>query len=445
MANFIFLSLDGCDSIKHAKISVKFDNKNKGKARISFRIIFALSEINNDSGFYILIKNDRDPVKFLSIDWEYNKYLKTNQFIRAAGAYGLKLRCDLRHCTVFTIEELRENPELEKVTAIHPNEIACVQVHYKDCPDELRGIVKEEDILLEIKASRIKKIQKEISSVIRFEPSDKSPVYIIQFRIEFDDFIPKETLEYWKRSNESWSVDFDIHKERGYEGVIEVLETRNLLRYPDSAELWFKIPHSHQFVASSPVYEKAFRLKPEDIGYKTEVKEVGEFETQEGDYAVKIVNRLKHFIELSIICTSPFLPGEKPQELKEKIEEFESKEPQFVTQGDLMYPLGLLVAFLTLVFAIVSIFVMGMRETLQLRMTLYTLIAAAIFFGVSVWGISMLCYLLLSPPSLKEKIKKISEIVTEPEKRIKFLTIGIAIVDLIIIISFIYFLRSIIN
>ena len=437
MANFFFLSFDGFTSIKHAKISVKFDNLGKGKARISFRLITTLSEISDHSELYLLIKNVENPVTLEKTNSKYNKFLNTEQFRQVAGVFGLNQMRSLTHYSVFTIGEFPENPNIESKTAIHPKEITCERVDYKNIPEQLQGKITRRDILLRIEIDNVKKILEEASSIIK-----ESYVWIFQFRIVLGRFISEESLRCWRSSSKSWSVDFDIHKRRNYENLVESLNGLGVQRYPESLELWFTIPHSHQFVASSPVYEKAFRLKSEDITYKTEKQQVGEFETQEGDYAVKIVNRSGSFVEFSIICTSPFLPEETPGELRKKIEEFWSKESSFVTWDRMMNPLILLLALLTLVFGIVSIFVTGMTETLELRLTLWTIIVAAVFFGLSVWGISV-SFSLLSDHLFLEKTKHRADLVLESDPRTRYLIMSVIIVVAVLAFSLFYLLGKV--
>jgi hypothetical protein len=390
MANFFFLSFDNIISIDHAKISVKFDNFNKGKARISLRMISTLSKSSTCLELYFLIKNDENPVKFNDIRGsEYNKSLDVDEFRQVAGAYGFEQKEDYDHCTVFTIEEFKENPDLENRKAIHPKEIVCNRVNYGDIPKELKSKVKRKDILIKVEVGKMKKILKEASSAL-----EEAPVWMFQFRIFLRGFLSEEALKCWQSSSKSWSVDFDVHKQRNHEDLLIKLKDMKVLRYPESLELWFTIPHSHQFVASSPVYEKAFRLKSEDLAYKTEKQQFGDFTTREGDYAVKIVNKDGDFIEFSIICISPFLPGEKPETLRKDIEEFWLITPKFVTWENIFTPITLLVTLLSLIFGSMVAFFTDIGNACEEistpigQLNLRLLILSSIFIGSAIWAIS---------------------------------------------------------
>lgn len=436
LSNF-FLYSDGFDSIEHVKISLKFDNSNKGKARTSFRIISKSLEIRENLSFFILIKNDENAVRIeKEVNTKYNKHLKDSRFRKVAGAYGLEpdISKDFSHCTVFAVEEFPENPDLVDKKIIHPNKITSNTIEYRNAPDSIKGLINNKDILLKFDVNNAREIFEETSCI-----HEKPYIFVFQFRIFFKNFIPSETLSYWQKSSKSWAVDFDLNRKRGYENLIENLDRENLLRYPHSIELWFTIPHSHFFVASSPVYEKAFRLKSEDLGYKTAEEQVGEFETREGDYAVKIMNRSGSFVEFSIVCVSPFLPEEEPEKLRKEIENFQSASSKFVTWKGMVNPLVLLLAFLALIFAVISLFIGGMTETLELKANLWTISVAAVFFGLSVWGISASLNLLSYHLSLKRR-RSSSELITEYGLEIKFFTISIIVVTSILAFSLFYLL-----
>lgn len=390
LSNFFFLSLAEDFLIEHTKISAKFDNFNTGKARISFRITCTPSSKSSDLGFYLLIKNDEDPVTIEKIDPEYNTFLDVREFRQVAGTYAFETVQELDRCTVFTIGEFPENPGIKDRIAIHPKRIFCKRVDYEDTPRELKDKISTRDILLKIGIEGATEILQETSNV-----PENSCLWTFQFRIFLGHFVPEETLRFWESSSESWSIDFDIHKRRGYEYLISNLEQINVPRYPKSVELWFTIPHLHHFVASSPVYEKAFRLKFRDVKFKTErnqyeTTKIGEFETQEGDYAVKIVNKTGDFAEFSIICISPLIPGG----LKKEIEEFRSRAPFLVTWKDILTPFSLLVALISLtigstVALVTDVGVYGEKVTTPFGVfDLKLLILSSVFTGAAIWAIA---------------------------------------------------------
>ncbi len=431
MANFFFLSTNHEISIEHAKISVKFDNFSKGKARISFRTTLKPSENNNEMEFYLLINGDENPVKFEDFDEKYNEQLDTDQFIQAAGAYGLQQKAEITYCHTFLIDNFPEKPDIEGSRAIHPKKISCEQVKYKDIPKQLQGeINRRRDILLRIKVEDVDKIVSELPQIFNGDI-----FFIFQFRIFLRHFVPEETLKCWESPSKSWSVDFDIHKSRNYTELIEDFSNKEvLLTYPRSLELWFTIPHSHQFVASSPVYEKAFRLKSEDLSHKDVKQGPHEFETKEGDYAVKILNRSGSFVEFSIICISPFLTEKRVEAIEKDIKKFQAKASSFVTWRQMINPLVLLLALLTLVFAVIGVFIRQAEEVPKLGFSVWTIIIAAIFFGLSVWGITIAFYLFS-----KIVIKFEENMPVSPDRLVKYLTISITFVILALTFSFIFF------
>jgi hypothetical protein len=453
LSNFLFLSQEVI--IEHAKMSIKLDNNRERRARISFRLILSSESDRSDPVLYVLIKNMESSAKYIGAEEDYNQRLEIGQFRRAAGAYGFREIEKSRDFSIFAVDDLPEAPLLQGEIIIHPKNITCEYLNYGIIPDFLRSMVNTRDIVLRIKIVDVEEILCKLNSTRENASMGTSVsacqnnglIWIFQFRISLQDFVPEGTKKCWESSNKSWSIDFNIHKRRNYEDLIDRLEEDRLLVYPKSLELWFTIPHLHQFVASSPVYEKAFIMKSEDLAYKRvspaeEGTAVAEFETQEGDYSVKIVNKSKDFVEFSVICTSPFLPAEKPEELSRKIRDFERKAPQFVQREDIMYPFGLFLAFLTLIYAIISVFLSGLGENQELRLTLFTVVAAAIFFGVSVWGISMLCYILVTPQDVRTRLKTVIVLLTENTTRTKFLTIGIVIAVAILTVGLIIVLRK---
>jgi hypothetical protein len=399
LPNFFFLSFNDKEVIEHSKISIKFDNFDKGRARISIRNTLKLLD-DSHLELYFLIKNDENPVTLEDIKPEYNEYLEKSDFLYIAGFYGLKKEKTLENCSIFKMIEFPENSDLVNFTWIHPREITCQQVRSRDLgdlPQPLANLLSEKDILIKISADNFSKIVNEVSQSVK-----RSVCFFFQFRVFLGNFVSGENLEYWKSSNKSWSIDFDLHKERGYEHFVHKLRQMAILKYPRLVELWLTIPHSHFFVASSPVYENAIRLKQEDIEYKTNWKEVGEFETREGDYAVRIMNKTGSFVEFSIICVSPFRHGEDPQELRRKIEDLKeyvkssikAAEDRFITWKEVATPLILMVTLLSLVVSVtvaLSVRMEGYNETITTssgRIDLGLLILSAVFTGVVVWAIA---------------------------------------------------------
>jgi hypothetical protein len=422
LCNFFFISLRKDMRINHVKISIKFDNNKKGKARISFRVI-STPPRDGDLDLFLLIKNDENPAQLERlIGSDYNRHLDTEEFRTVAGAYELSHVEDHNSYSAFKLKSFPEHSNLKDKTAIHPKEIECKELGYEDMPEQLKNAIGRRDILIRVGFKESTKILEELASF-----SENSFVCMFQFRLFLEDFVPEKTLRSWRFSNKSWCVDFDMHKERGYEYFVAHIPFKEALRYPNSVELWFTIPSSHFFVASSPVYTKAFRLKSGDLKYKTEQKPNTEFETREGDYAVKIMNDTGWFMEFSIICVSPFLIPERPKKLRHDIERLMSRN--YVTWDNLINPLILLIAVLALVIATVNVFINDMSQETKLALNLPTFLAAALFFGLSVWGIAMPVYLLFSKRTDLEN-----------DLHIRCLSVGIVSIILIIAIFFFYFL-----
>ncbi len=86
MTNILFLSFGSVCAIRHCKITAKFDNNGKGKAKLAIRLLVEISEGHSGNlDLYMLIKNDEKRLKLEKIDQEYNKQFDFLEFRNRAG------------------------------------------------------------------------------------------------------------------------------------------------------------------------------------------------------------------------------------------------------------------------------------------------------------------------------------------------------------------------
>ncbi len=303
------------------KFTIKFDNHGEGRASFSFKIWLENKNSEDPPELFLFLSNRESPFVLEMIDTEYNKFLIEDDFKKTAG---------IKDTNEKRIKQFEEDPNLEGRAFLIPSDVNIEKPKPEILKNEIRKYVRDNDILLKILP--INKEKKEIIQV----PAEENPIIIFQFRISLKNFPSREVLEKWESSSESWSVAVDLHKEEGFEDIYE--DFRDILKYPKVLDLWVNIPHNHLFIASSPVYKSAIKLKTEDIQYKTYEKYEKEkkdflekFETMEGDYAVQIKNIEKKPQKFSIICVSPFLPGEEPGKLREDINVFKKESQKLET------------------------------------------------------------------------------------------------------------------
>lgn len=398
MPNLFFFSLQNDLEIKYAKISVKFDNSEEGKARFSFKLWLKKENLGETPELYLLVNNKEIPVALENIDEQYNKRLKEEDFRKAAGIDDTKKEKEHEEFTIEVIKEFEEDNNLVNKKIIHPKTMSVTKTFPTILPEEMSiHIERHRDLLLNIKPLYFEKIK-------GVEDTLAGALIEFQFRIFFRDFTTPEILSSWKSSSEPWSVDIDIHKKRNFKDIFHYF--KDVLKYPKNLDLWITIPHDHLFIASSPAHSSAIKLKKEDILYKThEINDYEEhsrekefykkFETKEGDYSVKISSNDGKPEEFSIICMSPFLPGEKPHELKESIskfmkktedveKEFKKESEKFVKWEDIISSLVLLLAIISLIFSIPA-YKGGFSDELT------DLILESIIFGIVLWVVWLTC------------------------------------------------------
>jgi hypothetical protein len=317
LSNIFFVSTQEDLGIAYLKCTVKFDNNGTGKARFSFKIRLESKEWHEIPRLFLVVRNTERVVSLLRVDTSYNKFLGDIGFRRAAGIEDIKQLNEQQEYITQKLVKFEEDPNLKEKILVIPRTIHVDRVDLERIPSELHKYFNSKDIILEILP--VNKVVFE--SLKTF--STRNFFFEFQFRIFLADYLVGETLDAWKASSEAWSAEIDIHKERGFEDFKGFLGNR--LKYPEFLDLWINIPHNHLFIASSPAYKNAIKLKTEDIEYKTYQKSGQEdefhkmFETKEGDYSVRIGNSSGRPEDFSLICYSPFLPGEEPRKLREDL------------------------------------------------------------------------------------------------------------------------------
>ena len=162
-----------------------------------------------------------------------------------------------------------------------------------------------------------------------------------------------------------------------------------MLKYPENLHFWINIPHNHLFIASSPVYKNAIKLKTEDIQYKTyKTYEKGKelyrkFETKVGDYSVQISNSDGKPKDFSIVCVSPFLPEEAPGKLRRELKDFKRKSREFVTWRGIIGPFALLVASMSMIMSATIAFLAGGEFIFSNRIT--AILFESFFYALFIW------------------------------------------------------------
>lgn len=362
------------------KISVKFDNGGKGNARFSFKM-WLQENIREIPIVYLLICNRENNVSLDRIDENYNKCLMEDDFAKTAGIEDVEELREYEKYMIGKIKKFEENKNLRKRCIFYPRTIDVEKIDRRNLPDIPQHIVRNNDILLKIKLH----VGEDIEGIPQAE--QKNCIIGCQFRIFLRNFLSNDTLKSWESSSESWSVNVDIHKERGFEDILDFF--KNNLMYPKNLDLWINIPHNHLFIASSPIYENAIKLKTEDIQYKTYRKYEGErdfykkFETKEGDYSVKINNNEGNPKEFSIICVSPFLPEEAPSKLREDMKEFRRKSREFVTWRGIIGPFALLIAAMSMVISATIAMIVG--EDIKYNSEIISILAESFFYALFIW------------------------------------------------------------
>jgi hypothetical protein len=367
------------------KITTKFDNNGEGYSRFSFKTWLQKKNLEEIPKLYLLISNRENIVMLEKIDESYNNYLAEENFRKAAGIEDIIEVQEHEKCITGKIKKFEEDRNLRNKKILTPKTISVQEIDRKELPDIPRDIITNDDILLGITAHIDDDIRKIVQTL-------GSCIIEFQFRIFLEGFLSDETLKSWESSSESWSVDIDIHKRRGFKNIYNYFENNPVykLKYPKNIDIWINIPHNHLFIASSPAYKNAIKLKPEDIKYKTyrqykERKFYRKFETREGDYSVKMSNNEGIPKEFSLICVSPFLPEEAPQKLRKDIKDFEKRSKEFVTWRGIIGPFALLIAAMSMVISATIALTLG--EEIKFNSRIITILIESFIYALFIWAL----------------------------------------------------------
>jgi hypothetical protein len=333
---------------------------------------------------YLYIQNISKKIKLECIDENYNNKLKEKAFRKVAGTK----KVEIQNIDFFSLTQidLIEDPAIHGKRAILPDQVKVDGVEPHTTIPEISGDIFNEGIIL-----RITPILNETIENNTIQKKLDTTIIEFQCRIFLLNFLSNDTLKSWDSSSKPWSTALHIFSVSNIEEKFKEIEEYVInLKYID---LWVTVPHDHLFNASSPVYASAIKLKKEDIEYKTyegirsDLRNYYEqFETQQGDYSVRIKNyddKSENFGNFSLICTSPFLPEETPGKLREDIETFNKTKERFVKWEDMISPLVLLLAVISILFSFPQY-----EGNISNEIT--TLIIMAIIFGLVVWAINVI-------------------------------------------------------
>lgn len=340
MANIFLLSPDNDFSIKHLKVTTKFDNENKGKLRLSVRVLLENTKmIEPPLRMIVLVKNDNRNLSIRSLEEDYNERFYESNFRNVAGsADRFELLEEKEKYAIFKITDaFKENESLIGRDVFFSRELTCRMGNVQELPKSLQHNISKNDWVIEI--------MPDLSSI----PSGK--VLLFQFAFVIDNYVQEEIRRRWESSGKIWSVNFDFHEKIGYESFYE--KCSKFFSYPEVVELWIYIPRGHTFTASSPLYDRAFNLDVAETQYKVAQDE---FETDENDISVKIMNKRGKPEKFSIICISPNIGEEKLDEIKANMQKFFEEMKRIPTWRDFIQNMMLIVALFSLLIGVVVIF-----------------------------------------------------------------------------------------
>jgi hypothetical protein len=340
MANIFLLSPENNFSIKHLKVTTKFDNENKGKLRISIRVLMENeNNIHDKMRMIVLIKNKNRNLSIETIEEDYNERFYELNFRNAAGSAD---RFELleekeKYVTYRITKAFKENENLIDKKVFYPKTLKCKIADLLTLPKALRQNISKNDRIIEI------------TPII---PSIKSKKLIVfQFACVINNYVHDDIRRKWNSSGKIWSVNFDFHEKIGYESFFE--KCSKYFSYPEVFELWANIPRGHTFTASSPLYDRAFNLDAAETQYEV-AKE--EFRCNQNDISVKIMNRRGKPEKFSIICISPNISEERLTEIEGKMDDFFEEMERIPKWRDFLQNMMLTVALFSLLIGVVVIF-----------------------------------------------------------------------------------------
>ncbi|MBU7043827.1 MAG: hypothetical protein HXS47_09575 [Theionarchaea archaeon] len=287
----------------------------------------------------VLVKNDNRNLSIGSLEEDYNERFYESNFRNVAGsADRFELLEEKEKYAIFKITDaFKENESLIGRDVFFSRELTCRMGNVQELPKSLQHNISKNDWVIEITP--------DLPSI----PSGK--VLLFQFAFVIDNYVQEEIRRRWESSGKIWSVNFDFHEKIGYESFYE--KCSKFFSYPEVFELWIYIPRGHTFTASSPLYDRAFNLDVAETQYKVAQEE---FETDENDISVKIMNKRGKPEKFSIICISPNIGEEKLDEIKANMQKFFEEMKRIPTWRDFIQNMMLIVALFSLLIGVVVIF-----------------------------------------------------------------------------------------
>lgn len=336
MSNFIFLSSMPGLVIENLKLTVKFTSPDLTKSDWIFRIITRTPDekhVHRKPTFlYLLIKQTTKEGITVDrvIQREQHKLLTDKGYLEYLGkAFVLG-----EDPSILTIHEKYEIETLRNKSVINPENIrVLVEIPPKSRLDKenLRksSVLTEKDIGFRI--------------CLNGQELEGNKLYIVQFTLVLNNFIPRDTLQIMKEPGSGWSLGINL--DNRVEHTETFLSLSEWICDIKSFELWVGMPHRHMLLDSSPKYSALYSFGPWDADkmkeFRTQheaLQKTREFESTVGDIWLKIVEdahasgQEKQRVEgvFTIIGFSPWI-GEAFQDVAKELEE---KTRNFVRKGE---------------------------------------------------------------------------------------------------------------
>lgn len=328
--------------IRYVKVTAVFDRAYRGNLRYAMRLIIETTqEIEKELRLFILVKNDRGKVGIRDLNGQYNKRFLEVRFRSVAGANDRFANPEEKKNSVqFTITEyFKENVSLVNRTVQYSKSLNCTKIETIELVSiskDLEENISEDDILIEVKPGVF--------------PTGKDTLIMFQLAFVLDGFVDENTLSRWKSLGKVWSVNFDFHEKIEYEDFSR--KCGSAFTYPEAFEFWVYIPRGHTPISSSPRYEGAFGLGVAETQYKITGKE---FETDENDFAVKLMNGSGKPEKFSVICFSPLVGEKQLAAAERKIRHIEEKVEEYPSWRDFIQNMVLTVALFSLLIGAIVI------------------------------------------------------------------------------------------
>jgi hypothetical protein len=337
MSNFIFLSSMPGLIIENLKLTAKFTSPDLTKSDWIFRVIVRTPDekhIHKKPTFlYLLIKQTikEDITVDRIIDTEQHKLLRDTGYLEYLGkAFVLG-----EEPGILKIHEKYEIEALRNEWMINPEDVkVSVEIPPKSSLNEENlgksSVLTEKDIGFRI--------------CLNNQELEGNKLYVVQFTLVLNNFIPQDTLQTMKERGSGWSLGINL--DNRFEHTETFLSLSKWICDIKSFELWVGMPHRHMILDSSPKYSALYSFGPWDTDRMKEfetryeaLQKTKEFESTVGDIWLKIVEDVhgdeqeRRRVEgvFTIIGFSPWI-GEAFQEVAKELEE---KTRNFVRKGEL--------------------------------------------------------------------------------------------------------------